>query len=46
MYNHNYYRKSNKDLPNRFVLVSDVIPEVIQEIRYYGAYNFVEKRID
>ncbi len=46
MNNHNYYRKSNKDLPNRFVLVSDVIPEVIQEIRYYCAYNFVGKRID
>ena len=29
-----------------FVLVSDLIPDVIQEIRYYTTYNFVGKRID
>lgn len=29
-----------------FVLVSDVIPDVILEIRYYSTYNFVGDRID
>ena len=29
-----------------FVLVSDVIPDVVLEIRYYSDYNFVGKRID
>ena len=28
-----------------FVLVSDVVPDVIQEIRYYSTYNFVGERI-
>ena len=29
-----------------FVLLSDVVPDVIQEIRYYTTYNFVGTRID
>ena len=29
-----------------FVLVSDVIPEAVYEIRYYSDYNFVGERID
>lgn len=29
-----------------FVVVADVIPDVLQEIRYYSAYNFVGSRID
>ncbi|MCH5182828.1 MAG: M15 family metallopeptidase [Oscillospiraceae bacterium] len=29
-----------------FVLVTDVIPEVILEIRYFSTYNFVGERID
>ena len=29
-----------------FVLVSDYVPAVIQEIRYYSTYNFVGDRID
>lgn len=29
-----------------FVLVSDVIPDVVLEIRYYTDYNFVGKRVD
>lgn len=33
-------------LPNGFVMVSDVLPDIIQEIRYYTTYNFVGKRID
>ena len=29
-----------------FVHVTDVVPDVIMEIRYYGTYNFVGTRID
>ncbi len=29
-----------------FVLVTDVIPDVILEIRYFSAFNFVGKRVD
>ncbi len=29
-----------------FVLVSDVVPDVILEIRYYSTYNFVGDRVD
>lgn len=29
-----------------FVLISDVIPDAILEIRYYSTYNFVGERID
>ena len=29
-----------------FVTVTDVVPDVILEIRYYGTYNFVGSRID
>lgn len=29
-----------------FVMVADVVPDVIQEIRYYTTYNFVGERID
>ena len=29
-----------------FVLLSDVAPDVIQEVRYYTTYNFVGERID
>lgn len=28
-----------------FVLLSDVVPDVIQEIRYYSTYNFVGRRL-
>ena len=28
-----------------FVLLADVIPDIIQEIRYYSTYNFVGKRV-
>ncbi len=31
---------------NGFVLVTDVIPEAILEIRYYSSFNFVGERID
>ena len=29
-----------------FVAITDVVPDVILEIRYYGTYNFVGTRID
>ena len=30
----------------QFVTLTDVVPDVILEIRYYGTYNFVGTRID
>ena len=32
--------------PSGFVLVSDLIPHVVQEIRYFSTYNFIGDRID
>ena len=32
--------------PSDFVLVSDVVPDVILDIQYYTTYNFVGERID
>ncbi len=29
-----------------FVILSDVVPDIIQEIRYHSTYNFVGERID
>lgn len=29
-----------------FVLLSDYVPGIIQEIRYFSTYNFVGERID
>ena len=31
---------------SQFVNITDVLPDVILEIRYYGTYNFVGTRID
>ena len=31
---------------NQFVTITDVVPDVILEIRYFGTYNFVGDRID
>ena len=31
---------------SQFVTITDVVPDVILEIRYYGTYNFVGSRID
>lgn len=33
-------------MPEGFVRVTDVVPEVILEIRYYSTYNFVGTRVD
>ena len=35
-----------KKMPEGFVLLSDVVPDVIQEIRYHSTYNFVGTRVD
>ena len=32
--------------PSGFVLLSDFVPHIIQEIRYYSTYNFIGERID
>ena len=34
------------DDPTGFVILSDVVPDIIQEIRYYSTYNFVGEKID
>lgn len=44
-YNNSGVSKNEND-PSGFVLLSDVVPDVIQEIRYYSTYNFVGDRID
>jgi len=37
---------SNKKMPGGFVDVKEVIPSIIPDIRYFGAHNFVGKKID
>ena len=37
---------SATDETSQFVTITDVVPDVILEIRYYGTYNFVGARID
>ena len=37
---------SPTDDNSQFVTITDVVPDVILEIRYYGTYNFVGSRID
>jgi D-alanyl-D-alanine dipeptidase len=34
------------DDASQFVTITDVVPDVILEIRYFGTYNFVGTRID
>ena len=41
----NYKELVTKD-PSGFVLLSDYVPDIIQEIRYYTTYNFIGDRID
>ena len=36
---------SNPSIPSDFVVLADVCPDIIQEIRYYTTYNFVGERI-
>ena len=37
---------SPTDDSSQFVTITDAVPDVILEIRYYGTYNFVGQRID
>ena len=32
--------------PSGFTLLSDYVPHIVQEIRYYSTYNFIGERID
>ena len=38
--------EKNETFRDSFVNITDVVPDVILEIRYYGTYNFVGDRID
>ena len=40
------YQKQAELDSSRFVLLSDYVPGIVQEIRYYSTYNFVGDRID
>jgi len=40
------YQKQAELDTSRFVLLSDYVPGIVQEIRYYSTYNFVGDRID
>ena len=40
-----FYKNDPMD-PSGFVLLSDFVPDIIQEIRYYTTYNFIGDRID
>lgn len=39
-------RSMSPDDPSGFVVLSEVVPDIIQEIRYFSTYNFVGTRID
>jgi len=40
------YKKTVTMDPSDFVLISDYVPGVVQEIRYFSTYNFIGDRID
>ena len=40
-----YKQKVTMD-PSGFVLLSDLVPGIVQEIRYFSTYNFVGERVD
>jgi len=40
------FRSAAPDDPSGFVNLTDVVPDAILEIRYYGTYNFVGARVD
>ena len=40
-----YKRNVTMD-PSGFVLLSDYVPHIVQEIRYFSTYNFIGERID
>ena len=42
----NAQKSVSPDDSSGFVVLAEVVPDVIQEIRYYSTYNFVGERID
>lgn len=40
------YRNNIAMNPSGFVLLSDYVPQIVQEIRYFSTYNFIGERID
>jgi D-alanyl-D-alanine dipeptidase len=40
-----YQRRAEMDTSG-FVLLADLIPDIVQEIRYYSSYNFIGSRIN
>ena len=40
------YKRENTMDPSGFVLLSDYVPHIVQEIRYFSSYNFIGERID
>ena len=40
------YRNNPAMDPSGFVLLSDFVPHIVLEIRYYSTYNFIGERID
>ncbi len=40
------YKRSVTMDPSGFVLLSDYVPGIVQEIRYFSTYNFIGDRID
>ena len=40
------FKKSAEQNTSGFVLLSDYVPGIVQEIRYFSTYNFVGERID
>ena len=40
------YKKEVTMNPSGFVVLSDYVPDIVQEIRYYSTYNFIGERID
>ena len=40
------YKKEVTMNPSGFVLLSDYVPHIVQEIRYFSTYNFIGDRID
>ena len=37
---------TEEEMPADFVVLADVVPDIIQEIRYHSTYNFVGTRVD
>lgn len=40
------YKKEVTESATGFVLLSDLVPGIVQEMRYYSTYNFIGDRID